>query len=439
MENRNTPIDFEIVKKNIDQFGSHFISKGNIRVMRKIVNDIEAETGERFIRMEMGIPGLKPSKIGIEAEIESHKYNPAGVYPPIEGIPSLKKEFSRFLKLFLNVDVSAEFCMPSVGSVQGGFVSFLTSGRATDGKDTILFVDPGFSVHKGQVKMAGLKYDSFDVYDYRGEKLRAKLTEIFKQGNIAAMLYSNPNNPSWICFTEEELKIIGETAKEYGVIVIEDMAYFAMDFRKDYSQPGQPPYPPTVANYTDEYILLVSSSKAFSYAGQRIGMLAVSEKLYNKKFDNLGNFFTSDIFGNALMFGALLLTTAGVSHTTQFGLAAILKAANDGEYNFLDEVKDYGRKAEEMKKFFLNTGFDIVYDKDGDQPLADGFYFTVSFGEMSGEELVEKLLYYGISAIPLGSTGSTRTKGIRICVSLVPWKDLSLLEERLKIFQEQNS
>jgi hypothetical protein len=53
-------------------------------------------------------------------------------------------------------------------------------------------------------------------------------------------------------------------------VVIEDLAYFGMDFRKDISKPGVPPYQPTIAKYTDNYILLISTSKVFSYAGQRI-------------------------------------------------------------------------------------------------------------------------------------------------------------------------
>lgn len=68
----------------------------------------------------------------------------------------------------------------------------------------------------------------FDVYEYRGERLREALEAHLSKGNIAAMIYSNPNNPAWFCLTDEELKIIGEMANKYDVIVIEDLSYFAM-------------------------------------------------------------------------------------------------------------------------------------------------------------------------------------------------------------------
>ena len=128
----------------------------------------------------------------------------------------------------------------------------------------------------------GQKYETFDVYDYRGDKLKEKLESYLKKGNISAVIYSNPNNPSWICLKDEELKIIGELATQYDVIVLEDLAYFAMDFRQDLSTPYHAPYQPSVAHYTDNYILLISGSKAFSYAGQRIGVSCISDKLYHR-------------------------------------------------------------------------------------------------------------------------------------------------------------
>ena len=36
----------------------------------------------------------------------------------------------------------------------------------------------------------------------------------------------------------KELQIIGELANQYDIIILEDLAYFAMDFRKDLSHPG---------------------------------------------------------------------------------------------------------------------------------------------------------------------------------------------------------
>lgn len=147
----------------------------------------------------------------------------------------------------------------------------------------------------------GQKYETFDVYDYRGCKLKEKLESYLKKGNISAIVYSNPNNPSWICLKEEELRIIGELATRYDVIVLEDLAYFAMDFRQDLSKPFHAPYQPSVAHYTDHYILLISGSKAFSYAGQRIGVSCISDKLYHRAYPGLTQRYGGGTFGTVFI------------------------------------------------------------------------------------------------------------------------------------------
>ena len=253
--------------------------KASIREIVHLVNLVEKATGIRFIRMEMGVPGLKPPEIATQAEIEALKQGVASIYPPIEGVAALKKETSRFLKLFLDIDVNAEGCIPTCGSMQGSCAGFLTVNRTDRNKEGTLFIDPGFPVHKQQCHVLGHDFQSFDIYDFRGKKLKDKLKSYLDTGKISSLLYSNPNNPSWICLNEEELSIIGDLADQYDVIVLEDLAYFGMDFRKDISVPGVPPFQPTVAKYTDNYILLISASKIFSFAGQRMAMMAVSDKL----------------------------------------------------------------------------------------------------------------------------------------------------------------
>ena len=437
--NRKTPIDASVVKNKLKQSGLEKVGLASIRELVRLVNEIEKETGEKYIRMEMGVPGLPPAQVGIEGEIKALKSGVAAKYPMIEGVDILKKEISRFVKNFMNIEVDEKNCIPTVGSMQGGFASFLVSCRRDIKKDTTLFIDPGFPVQKMQHNVLGFKYETFDVYNYRGDKLKAKLESYLEKGNISTILYSNPNNPSWICFTEKELRIIGELATKYDVIVMEDLAYFAMDFRKDLSKPGVAPYQSSVANYTGNYILLISSSKSFSYAGQRIGMMVISNELFNRQFPDLKRFFKTDGFGYSMIYGALYSLSSGTSHSAQYGLAAMLKAANDGDLDFVEIVKEYGERAKIMKKLFTDNGFEIVYDMDENEPLADGFYFTFSYPGMDGLELLEELLYYGISAISLATTGSERTEGIRACVSLIHRSQLKDLEHRLQVFNEHHS
>jgi aspartate/methionine/tyrosine aminotransferase len=435
---KQTPVPKEIVDKIISESGNKDVGRARIRELNKLVNDIQEATGLKFIRMEMGVPGLEPVSVAVEAEINALRRGVASKYADIEGVPELKKEISRFCKLFLDIDASPRSCLATVGSMQGSMASFMVANRNDHAREGTLFIDPGFPVHKQQCKVLGHNYRSFDVYNFRGKKLREKMESYLHTGKVSSILYSNPNNPSWICFTEEELEIIGNLATKYDAIVIEDLAYFGMDFRRDISVPGKPPFQATVAKYTKNYILLVSCSKTFSYAGQRIAMMVISDELFNRQYPDLLRYYASDMFGYAMIFGALYCLSAGASHSAQYGIAAILKAANEGKFNIQDEIREYGERAKIMKQLFTRYGFYIVYDRDIDVPIADGFYFTIGYPGFTGPELIKELLYYGIGAISLDVTGSERTDGLRACVSQVHRDQFPELEERLRLFRQHH-
>ncbi|MBR3287508.1 MAG: pyridoxal phosphate-dependent aminotransferase [Bacteroidales bacterium] len=432
------PIAEAVVADALRQTGITDMGRASIRENAKIVNIIERATGVDFIRMEMGIPGLPAAPMGVQGQIDALKKGVASLYPPIEGIPDVKREASRFVKLFLDIDVSPEGCVPTCGSMQGGMTAFMMTGRCQAGKTHTLFIDPGFPVQKQQHRVLGIPFYTFDVYDFRGDRLREKLESYLKRGDISAIVYSNPNNPSWICLTDKELRIIAELADQYDAIVIEDLAYMGMDFRKDYSKPGQPPFQPTVAKYTDNYILMISGSKIFSYAGERIAFLAISDAVFARRYPDLKRYYASDAFGHEAVYGALYAISSGTSHSAQYALAAMLKAVNDGTYNFVEHISEYREKAHIMKRLFTENGFRIVYDKDEDEPLSDGFYFTISYPGLSGSELLKELLYYGISAIALSICGSDRTEGLRACVSLPQRSQFPAMEQRLRIFRQNH-
>ena len=432
-----TPIDANIVKTKITESRLPNVGRASIREVKRLINEIEIASGKKFIRMEMGIPGLPAVQIGIDAQKAALDRGVAAIYPDIDGIPELKNEMARFCKNFLDIDVKPSSCIPTVGSMQAGMAIFMTVRHLHKEKDTTLFIDPGFPVQKLQHRIIGAKFETFDVYEYRGDKLRAKLESYLSKGNIHSIVYSNPNNPSWVCLTDNELRIIADVAAKYDAVVVEDLAYFGMDFRHDISTPGVPPFQPTVAKYYDKYILMVSSSKAFSYAGERLAVMVISDALFSGNYPDLVPNFGSESLGHAIVYGTVYALTSGTSHSAQHAMAAILKACNDGDYNLVQGMVAYRDKAHEMKRLFTENGFEIVYDKDEDQPLSDGFYFTIGYPGFTGEELLEELLYYGISAISLSTCGSGR-QGLRACVSLVHPSQFPELEARLKVFRENH-
>ena len=428
----------ELVAEAVSEVHIADLQRATIGEVLLVAQYLEQKTGIPFIRMDQGSPGLPVNHYGVEAEKAALDRGVGSQYPAAAGVPELKAEASRFVKAFLNVDISARACVPTVGSVAGSFGSFIACTQRTPGKNKVLFIDPGFPIQKSQLRVIGADWAEFDIYNYRGEALRGKLEEMLSAGDIAAIVYSNPNNPAWICLEDAELKIIGELATKYDVIVMEDLAYFCMDFRHDLGHPFEPPYPPTVAHYTDNYILMLSSSKIFSYAGQRMALTCISDKLFDRHFPALAERYKdAGVFGQTLIASILYMITSGCTASTQYAYAEMLRLASDGVINFVEDTREYAVRAEKMKKIFTENGFHIVYDHDVTEAVGDGFFFTIGYGEMSGGELLKELLYYGVSSISLSTTGSEQ-KGVRACTSRMREELYPVMQERMKAFAEDH-
>ena len=428
----------ELVAKAVEELHIADLSSATIGEVLLVAQYLEQKTGIPFIRMDQGSPGLPVNRYGVEAEKAALDRGVGSQYPAAAGVAELKYEASRFVKAFLDIDISARACVPTVGSVAGSFGSFIACTQCTPGKNKVLFIDPGFPIQKSQLRVIGAQWVEFDIYDYRGEALRGKLEQMMVAGDIAAIVYSNPNNPAWICLEEEELRIIGELATKYDAIVIEDMAYFCMDFRRDMGHPFQPPYPPTVARYTDNYILMLSSSKIFSYAGQRMALTCISDRLFDRHYPALAERYKdAGVFGQTLIASILYMITSGCTASTQYAYAEMLRLSVEGEINFVEDTREYSVRAERMKRIFTDNGFHIVYDNDATERVGDGFFFTIGYGEMSGGELLKELLYYGVSSISLSTTGSEQ-RGVRACTSRMREELYDVMQERMKDFREDH-
>ena len=227
-------------------------------------------------------------------------------------------------------------------------------------------------------------------------------------------------------------------AEKHDVIVIEDHAYLGMDFRQRYGVPYKEPFVPTIARYTSQCILLVSASKIFSYAGQRISMVCMTPQVADRIYPFFEQFYEMLTFGDAYIFGVLYCASSGTTHSSQYAFAEMLGAAVDGKLDFVEVSQEYGRRAAMARKMFTDNGFHLVYARDGEQPISDGFFFTMGYPGMTGDGLQKSLLRYGISTISLPSTGS-KQEGVRVCVSMLGDDDtFNRLSRRLKAFHNDH-
>lgn len=435
------PLDKHIVDSICYRFGLrnfHELGNASIRQLVGVVKHIEQSLGVEFVNMAIGEPGLPANMIGIEAEHQALLNGCASHYPNILGIPEVKKWGSEFVRAFINLQRPPECILPTVGSMQAAFALNMMLTQLQPGKDTILFLDPCFPVQKMQCRVIGTRVEAFDVADFRGDKLHDELERHLKSGRIAGILYSNPNNPTWSCLTDDELRTIGELATQYDAIVLEDLAYLNMDFRDpNRGNPYTAPYQPSVGHYTHNCIQLISCSKIFSYAGQRAAFVAIDPELGKRVYPALGERLKNNgELLHSFSYSFLYVLSSGVCHSVQYGMAAMLQAACEGKLRYVETTREYARRAKRIKEIMTRNGFHIVYDTDADgQPVGDGFFFTFGYKDWTGQQLVNKLIYYGVSAIALESTGAKR-EGMRGCASTIREDQYEQLEERLRKFNE---
>ena len=393
-----------------------------------VASRLEELTGIPFIRMDQGSPGLPANRIGIEAEKAALDKGLGAQYPAAAGVPELKEAASRFVKAFIDIDISPRACLPTTGS---GNSPTVHSVRLLHAPSAFREKTKSYSL----ILVSRSRSHSYVSWAFAGNCLIFMIFAdrhcVIRWKNILKTVILLPLS-ILIPITRHGF------AWKNDAVVMEDQAYFCMDFRHPFGRPYQAPFVPTVARYTDNYILMLSASKIFSYAGQRIALACVSDKLFDKQYPALAERYEdSGVFGPTFIASIMYMITSGCTATTQYGMAEMLNRSVDGTINFVEDTREYERRAARMKKIFTDNGFTIVYDHDVTQPVGDGFFFTLGYPGMTGGELLCELMYYGVSSISLSTTGSEQ-QGVRACTSRMREELYPTLEERMKAFHEDH-
>ena len=148
-------------------------------------------------------------------------------------------------------------------------------------------------------------------------------------------------------------------------------------------------------------------------------------------------YLDSGVFGVTLTASIFYMITSGSTASTQYAYAEMLRLSCEGRINFVEDTREYERRAARMKEIFCRHGFTVVYDRDVTRPVGDGFFFTLGYEGMSGDRLVVELMYYGVSSISLSITGS-RQQGVRACTSRMREELYPVLEERMAEFERDH-
>jgi hypothetical protein len=169
-----------------------------------------------------------------------------------------------------------------------------------------------------------------------------------------------------------------------------------------------------------------------------MALIGIGDNLFTRHYPALAErYHDAGIFGQTLTASILYMITSGCTASTQYAYARMLELSCDGVIDFVEDTREYERRAARMKDIFCRNGFHVVYDRDVTRPVGDGFFFTLGYEGLTGGELLRELLYYGVSCISLSTTGSLQN-GVRGCTSRMRDELYPVLEERMKAFREDH-
>ncbi len=148
---------------------------------------------------------------------------------------------------------------------------FLAMGSLVSRGDKVAIVEPDYFDNRKLVEffegeIVPIQMHWQDVERNSGIDLE-QLEEAFKSG-VKLFLYSNPNNPTGVVYSPEEVAAIGRLAKQYNVAVLADELYSRQIF-----DPEQPyAHLRALEEKPDQLITIISPSKTESLSGFRLGV-----------------------------------------------------------------------------------------------------------------------------------------------------------------------
>lgn len=204
-------------------------------------------------------------------------------YTNSQGINPLVNSFIKYYKKW-NINFEKDEIMVTNGgseAVQFAFMAICDPG------DEVIIPEPFYTNYNGFAESAGVKVVPFLTKAEEGfhlpkkEVITSKITD-----KTRAIMISNPGNPTGVVYSYDELRMLGDIAKEYNLYLIADEVYreFVYDNLKYTSALS-------MGDILDKIVIIDSISKRYSACGARIGMIGSKTR---NSYIRYSNFVSQD-------------------------------------------------------------------------------------------------------------------------------------------------
>ncbi len=205
----------------------------------------------------------------LETFVEGVKVGGKQAYTEYRGKADLRKDLAQKLAAFSGAPVDADNEIILTPGTQGAL--FLAMGALVGRNDKVAIIEPDYFANRklveffdGELMPVQIHYN--DVEHYSGLDL-SELESAFKNG-AKVFLFSNPNNPTGVIYSPDEVAAIGRLAKQYDVAVIADELYSRQIFSDTLAYTHLRALP----ERPEKLITIIGPSKTESLSGYRLGV-----------------------------------------------------------------------------------------------------------------------------------------------------------------------
>lgn len=204
----------------------------------------------------------------IEEQLSSHTLN---TYGPVEGIPELIDVLTQKLHTRNNISINDDNCVFVTAGSNMAFSSLVQV--ITDPGDEIILLTPYYFNHEMAIRLVNAKpvlVPTLDNFHPDIDRIKTAITN-----KTRAIVTVSPNNPTAAVYTQDELTQINQLCAEHNIYHISDEAYedFVYDDNLHFS-------PATLTNSEAHTISLYSLSKAYGFAGWRVGYMVIPKNIF---------------------------------------------------------------------------------------------------------------------------------------------------------------
>jgi len=219
--------------------------------------------GEDIIILSVGDPDFATPSFITDAAVEALRQGDTH-YTEIPGRPALRDAIAARYSKSLARPLSAENVITVAGAQNALFVTSLCLLQAGD---EVIVLDPMYVTYEATLKASGATLVRVPCSADSGFRLDPALLAAAITPRTRAIFFSNPNNPTGVVLTPQELQAIADLAIEHELWVVVDEVYESLVFDGEYHSLAALP------GMAERCIVIGSLSKSHAMTGWRIGWI----------------------------------------------------------------------------------------------------------------------------------------------------------------------